>query len=64
MAREVHLLRPCGSDQRTQDVLWPLYLQTEAGILPCLDKERLRELDQEFIQKLEAKQVKLTMKRS
>ena len=22
------------------------YLQTEAGILPCLDKERLRELDQ------------------
>ena len=40
------------------------YLQTEAGILPCLDKERLRELDREFIQKLEAKQAKLTMKRS
>ena len=40
------------------------YLQTEVGILPCLDKERLRELDQEFIQKLEAKQAKLTMKRS
>jgi hypothetical protein len=42
------------------------YLQTEAGIQRCLDKERLRELDQEFIQKLEAKQAKqakLTMKR-
>ena len=42
------------------------YLQTEAGIQRCVDKERLRELDQEFIQKLEAKQAKqakLTMKR-
>ena len=38
------------------------YLQTEAGILLCLNRERLRELDQEFVQKLEAKQARLTMK--
>jgi hypothetical protein len=30
----------------------------------CLDKERLREVDHEFIEKLEARQSKLTMKRS
>jgi len=40
------------------------YLQTEAGIVRCLDKERLREVDHEFIEKLEARQAKLTMKRS
>jgi hypothetical protein len=40
------------------------YLQTEAGIQRCLDKEKLRELDQEFIEKLEARQAKLTRKRS
>jgi hypothetical protein len=31
------------------------YLQTEAGIVRCLDKERLREVDRELIEKLEAR---------
>ena len=35
------------------------YLQTEPGIQKCLDKERLRELDQGFIESLEARQTKL-----
>ena len=35
-------------------------LQTEAGILKCLDKERLREHYPEFVQKLEVRQAKLT----
>ena len=39
------------------------YLQTEAGILPCLDKERLRDVDKEFLDALDAKQEKLTLKR-
>jgi hypothetical protein len=39
------------------------YLQTEAGIQPCLDKEKLRELDQDSIQSLDARQAKLQVKR-
>ena len=58
MAREVHLLRPHGNDWPAQDDL-----QTEAGILSCLDKERLRDVDKEFLDELDAKQAKLTLKR-
>ena len=39
------------------------YLQTDTGIQKCLDKERLRELDEDFIVSLESRQVKLHVKR-
>ena len=55
----------CGRTVTTSQhkMIYGHYLQTEAGILPCLDKERLRDVDKEFLDKLDAKQAKLTLKR-
>ena len=55
----------CGRAVTTNQhkMIYGHYLQTDAGILPCLDKERLRELDKEFVDKLDAKQAKLIIKR-
>ena len=55
----------CGRTVTTSQhkMIYGHYLQTEAGILPCLDKERLRDVDKEFLDELDAKQAKLTLKR-
>ena len=55
----------CGRTVTTSShkMIYGHYLQTDAGIQKCLDKERLRELDQDFIQSLESRQAKLHVKR-
>jgi hypothetical protein len=55
----------CGRTVTTNQhkMIYGHYLQTDAGIMPCLHKERLREVDKEFVDKLDAKQAKLTSKR-
>ena len=55
----------CGRAVTTNShkMIYGHYLQTEAGIQPCLDKEKLRELDQDSIQSLDARQAKLQVKR-
>ena len=55
----------CGRTVTTSShkMIYGHYLQTDAGIQKCLDKERLRELDQDFIASLESRQAKLHGKR-
>jgi hypothetical protein len=55
----------CGRSVTTNShkMMYGHYLQTDAGIQKCLDKERLRELDQDFIASLESRQAKLHGKR-